>query len=324
MSENKGGGPLLEIRDLRIACGGAPIVRGISLRMDAGEILGVVGESGCGKSTLLGAVLGLLPAEGWQMHGQILLEGRDLPALSREAMRRLRGERLGAVFQNPEDSLNPSRRIKTQFYEALRAHRPVTRREAGQIAQKALERLHLEDGERVLEAYPFQLSGGMNQRVAIALAMVLEPALLLADEPTSALDVTVQAQVIRELMEMRERFGTAILLVTHNMGVVRHAADRVAVLYAGRVVEYGDRRQVLGQPAHPYTRALMAAIPDFSGRLPRGIAGAPPMLGETVEGCAYAPRCPLAEPDCFRRDDVLRQVGPSHFCACRKGAEGHG
>ena len=315
--------PLLELRDLRVAYGALPVVRGVSIALQAGEILGVVGESGCGKSTLLGTILGLLPREEWTAEGQILFAGQDLASLPAEAMRRIRGEGIGAVFQDPGDSLNPSRPIKTQFFEALRAHRPVGRREARSLALEALERLNLRDGAALLESYPFQLSGGQKQRVAIALAMVLQPALLLADEPTSALDVTVQAQVIRELMDLRARCGTAMVLVTHNLGVAAHAADRLAVLYAGLVVEAGDKRQVLAHPAHPYTRSLLAAIPDFSGRLPQGLPGAPPPLGAAPAGCAFAPRCPLAGADCARRAPVLAQVGPDHFCACERGP-GHG
>ena len=315
------GRALLEIRNLQIAYEGAPVVEDVSLSMAPGEILGVVGESGCGKSTLLGAVLRIL-GSGWRVSGgEIRFEGRELLSMGSRELRRLRGERLGAVFQNPGDSLNPSRRIRTQFEEALRAHRNVSRAQAREIAAEMMGRLHLDHGRELLEAYPFQLSGGMNQRVALALAMVMEPALLLADEPTSALDVTVQAQVIREMLSMRAQFGTAILIVTHNMGVVAHMADRVAVMYAGRVVEYGNRDQVLHSPAHPYTRSLLRAIPDFSGQLPRGLPGAPPPFGRRETGCAFAPRCPLAAPRCRGEAPALRAVAPGHWAAC-PGEEG--
>ena len=311
--------PLLEVCDLRVSCAGTAILRGVSLSLDRGEILGVVGESGCGKSTLLGALLGLLPGPDWQRTGTVRLEGRELSALSGEEMRRLRGEKVGAVFQNPGDSLNPSRRIKTQFYEAIRAHRSAGRREAQDMAMEAMDRLHLARGREILEAYPFQLSGGQQQRVAIALAMVLQPELLLADEPTSALDVTVQAQVVREFLGMRQRFGTAIVLVSHNMGVVSRAADQLAVLYAGRIVEYGEKERVLARPLHPYTRALLAAVPDFSGRLPRGLGGAPPAPGKQPGGCAFAPRCPLAAPRCLEQEPDLQMVESGHWCACERG-----
>ena len=315
---------LLEVRDLCVSLGKSDVVRSVSLTMAPGEILGIAGESGCGKSTLLSAILGLLPAPDWRVRGHILFEGRDLSSLPREEMRRLRGERLAAVFQNPGESLNPTRRIETQFDEALRAHRTLSRQQAREIALDALARVHLDNGGQLLRAYPFQLSGGMNQRVAIALAMALKPALLLADEPTSALDVTVQAGVIRELLGMRDRYGTAVLLVTHNLGLLGRIADRVAVLYAGRVVEYGEKRKILDAPAHPYTRALLAALPSFSGQLPKGIPGTPPPLENRGRGCGFASRCPLAGQRCFAEEPALVRIGPDHFCACRGGGMADG
>ena len=314
---HSGAASLLEIQDLTVSWGERKVVRSVSLAVSPGEILGVVGESGCGKSTLLSAILGLLPTADWRVCGSILFEGQELSSLSPEEMRRIRGARIGAIFQNPGESLNPTRHIETQFYEALCAHRRLTRSQARAIALQALARVHLKNGEQLLKAYPFQLSGGMNQRVAVALAMVLEPALLLADEPTSALDVTVQAAVIRELMEMRGRYGTAILLVTHNMGLLRYAADRIAVMYAGQVVEYGEKQAVLARPTHPYTRALLAAVPDFSGRLPKGIPGMPPREMKSA-GCSFAARCPVAVQSCFEHGPSLKWIEPDHFCACRE------
>ena len=315
-SPNTGGEPLLNLEDLWVEYRGISIVRGISLTVAPGEIFGIVGESGSGKSTLLGAILGMLGQEGRISGGHIYFEGKDLGTYKKEEMRRLRGERLGAVFQNPGETLNPSRHIDTQFYEALKAHRRITRREAAALAAEMMGRLHLEHGEALLKKYPFQLSGGMNQRVALALAMVMQPSLLLADEPTSALDVTVQAQAIDELMQLRDKFGTAILLVTHNLGVLAHMADRVAVMYAGQVVEYGDKRRVLRRPAHPYTRALLAAIPDFSGQLPRGLPGAPPPFGKAMAGCAFRERCPYATDACRERELRMRLVEEDHYTVC--------
>ncbi len=316
--------PLLALEDVSVAYGGVPVVRGVSLTVSPGEILGVVGESGCGKTTLLDAVLGLLRRDGRVTGGRIVFEGRDLAGLDARAMGKLRGEALGAVFQNPGDSLNPARRIHTQFYEALRAHRRVTRAEARAIAADRLARLHLEEPEALLACYPFQLSGGMAQRVALALAMALEPRLLLCDEPTSALDVTVQARVLRELRALRDRYGTAILLVTHNIGVVAHMADRVAVLYGGRLVETGGRAQVLARPAHPYTRALLAAAPDFSGRLPRGLPGTPPLPGQAAAGCPFADRCPRAAAACREREPVLHPLPEGRATACWREVEDNG
>lgn len=312
--------PLLKIENMQVEYEGTPIVRDFSVSVARGEIFGIVGESGCGKSTMLGAVLGMLGREGRIASGHIYFEGKDLSACKREDMRRLRGEHLGVVFQNPGETLNPSRRIETQFYEALRAHRKVTKAQAGEIAVDMMSRLNLEHGDALLKMFPFQLSGGMNQRVALALAMIMEPSLLLADEPTSALDVTVQAQAVDEMMKMRDRFGTAILIVTHNMGVVSHMADRVAVMYAGRMVEYGDKKKVLGRPVHPYTRALLNAIPDFSGNIPHGLPGGPPPFGSVTEGCEFASRCPYAQAECRKNMPVLRQAGDGQYSACgRKG-----
>ncbi len=316
--------PLLAVEELQVTYGGVPALQGVSLAVAPGEILGVVGESGCGKSTLLDAVLRLPRRDGRIAGGRIVFAGRDLAALGGRELRRLRGEQLGVVYQNPGETLNPSRRIRTQFYEALRAHRSVTRAEANTIAAAQMARLHLEEPEALLDSYPFQLSGGMAQRVALALAMVLEPQLLLADEPTSALDVTVQARVVEELLELRAARGTAILLVTHNLGVVARMADRVAVMYAGRLVESGTREQVLTRPAHPYTRALLAAVPDFSGRLPRGLPGKPPLPGTVRTGCEFAARCPRAEATCRERPPVLRPAAGGQQTACWKEATDRG
>ena len=281
--------PLLAVEELQVTYGGVPALQGVSLAVAPGEILGVVGESGCGKSTLLDAVLRLPRRDGRIAGGRIVFAGRDLAALGGRELRRLRGEQLGVVYQNPGETLNPSRRIRTQFYEALRAHRSVTRAEANTIAAAQMARLHLEEPEALLDSYPFQLSGGMAQRVALALAMVLEPQLLLADEPTSALDVTVQARVVEELLELRAARGTAILLVTHNLGVVARMADRVAVMYAGRLVESGTREQVLTVHAGPAGRCAGLFRPAAPG--PAGQAAAAGHRPDGVRICgAMSPR----------------------------------
>jgi len=307
---------LLEVRNLQVEYLGIPIVKNISLSLGKGEIFGIVGESGCGKSTLLSAILHVLGADGRIVGGRIFFDGKDMSLFKKEERRRIKGEHLGAVFQNPGESLNPSRKIETQFYEALKAHRQISKQESRKLAADMMERLNLEHGEELLKKYPFQLSGGMQQRVALALAMIMDPELLLADEPTSALDVTVQAQVIKEMMEMRDKFGTAILIVTHNMGVISHMADRVAVMYAGRIVEYGDKKRVLKNPSHPYTRSLLNAIPDFSGNLPKGLDGNPPPFGIIQAGCEFAERCPFATEDCKKIIPDLKQVEEEHFSTC--------
>ncbi|MDD2458086.1 MAG: ABC transporter ATP-binding protein [Eubacteriales bacterium] len=241
---------------------GKDVLWDVSLRLQEKEILCVIGESGSGKSTLLQAIL-RMPGKVEITQGAIQFAGQDLCALEGEALRKVRGTGIGMVFQEPGASLNPIRKIGVQFYETLRAHGRISRRQADEKARNLLSVLDLADPERILRSCPVQLSGGMNQRVAIALAMALKPAVLLADEPTSALDVTVQAQIVAELKNLRAQFGTSILVVTHNLGVVAKLADTVAVMVGGQVVEYGSRDTVLGSPSHPYTRALLAAVPKL-------------------------------------------------------------
>lgn len=264
----------------------AIILRNVNLTIDTGEITCVIGESGSGKSTLLQAVL-QLPGRVEITDGQVLFRGDDLRQLPPRQMRSIRGSEIGVVFQEPGTSLDPIRKIHKQFYDALRAHdRSVTKASVRQKAAALLRSMEFKDPKRILENCPAQLSGGMNQRVAIAVSMALEPAILLADEPTSTLDVTVQAQVVKELLYLRAQYGTSILLITHNMGVAAKLADQVAVMYGGRIVEYGPRDDVLHDPAHPYTRALLAAVPRLDGKLPQGIPGHKPKFFPE-QGCTF-------------------------------------
>lgn len=252
---------LLEYRQTDVCYGGVRAVRGVSFTLHAGEILGVVGESGCGKSTLLRAAMGLLGPGGLVTGGKILYRGENLPDLSRRARRRLNGPELGMIFQSAGSSFCPVRRVGDQLYEMMRAHGPMEKRAFRQQAGALLDRLGLEDGPRILNSYPFELSGGMQQRVGIAAAMLLSPGVLLADEPTSALDVTLQKQVVEEMRMVRDTFGTAIVLVAHNLGVIGAMADNVLVLKDGKTVEYGKTGGVLANPQADYTRALLAAVP---------------------------------------------------------------
>lgn len=252
---------LLEYRQTDVCYGGVRAVRGVSFTLHAGEILGVVGESGCGKSTLLRAAMGLLGPGGLVTGGKILYRGENLPDLSRRARRRLNGPELGMIFQSAGSSFCPVRRVGDQLYEMMRAHGPMEKRAFRQQAGALLDRLGLEDGPRILNSYPFELSGGMQQRVGIAAAMLLSPGVLLADEPTSALDVTLQKQVVEEMRMVRDTFGTAIVLVAHNLGVIGAMADNVLVLKDGKTVEYGKTGDVLANPQADYTRALLAAVP---------------------------------------------------------------
>lgn len=251
---------ILEVEHLQVCYAGKPVLEDVSLNLDRGRILGIVGESGSGKSTLMKAAMGLLGNDGAVTGGSIFYKGKNISKLKGEELRNLRGPEMGMIFQNTAASLCPIRTIESQLYEAVLQHEKITRKEIKERAMDMFEKLKLLDGERILKSYPFELSGGMNQRVGILMAMILRPELLLCDEPTSALDVTVQAQVVREMMKMRELFGTTIALVTHNIGVVDYMADKVAVMYQGRLVEYGDTKQVIHHPQEQYTRNLISAV----------------------------------------------------------------
>ena len=258
--------PLLEYERVEIRYHGAPVVRDLSLALAPGEILGVVGESGCGKTTLIRAAMGLLGPGGAVTAGSIRYRGQDLLTLSPGALRRLRGAELGMIFQDSAAALCPVRTIGAQIHESMAAHRPVTRAQARTQAAELMEKLGLRQPERILSSYPFQLSGGQMQRVGIAMAMVMAPSVLLADEPTSALDVSAQRQVVDELLLLRRLYGTAILLVSHHMGVIRALADRIAVLRDGELVEEGPTETLVRRPRHPYTQALLAAVPRLERR----------------------------------------------------------
>lgn len=252
---------LLRYDNVTISYSGHAVVRDVSFGIAPGEILGIVGESGSGKTTLIKGAMGLLGSEGMVTGGDIWFQGYNLPDTDEKTMRRLRGAQLGMIFQDPSASLCPVRTVGSQIYESMAAHRKLTLAEARAEALALFDKLSLRDGERIWRSYPFELSGGMNQRVTIAIAILMRTSVLLADEPTSALDVAAQKQVITELLRMRQLFGTAIVLVTHDIGVVSAMADRVLVLRGGEVMEYGSARQVLGQPRHAYTRSLLAAVP---------------------------------------------------------------
>jgi ABC-type glutathione transport system ATPase component len=252
---------LLRYEQVEISYRGRPAVRDVSFTLHEGEILGIVGESGSGKSTLIRAAMGLLGPSGAVTRGDILYRGRSLPALTQEELRRINGPELGMIFQNAGRSFCPIRTVGAQMYEAMTEHGPVSRQECRMKALELFEKLGFEDGQRILDSYPFELSGGMQQRVGIAAAMLLQPKVLFADEPTSALDVSVQKQVVEEMLSVREHFGTTIVLVTHNIGVIGAMADRVLVMRGGEMVEFGDKEQILNHPQADYTKRLMAAVP---------------------------------------------------------------
>jgi oligopeptide/dipeptide ABC transporter ATP-binding protein len=317
--------PLLEIRDLAVefppaggrSGGPAAVVRGVDLTVGRGEIVGLVGESGSGKTLTALAVLGLVPPPGRIAGGSVRLAGRQLVGASERELRSVRGARIGLVFQEPGSALNPVLSIGAQLVEAIRAHRQVTRREARRQAVELLTRLSLPDPERRLREYAHQLSGGQRQRVVLALALAAGPELLIADEPTTALDVTVQAEVLEQLAELRAGLGLSILLITHDLGIVAEVCDRLAVMYAGEIVERGPVGELFASPAHPYTRALLGALPRLGapaarGRLP-AIPGQVPEAGQRLPGCAFEPRCAERVPECAA-------VAPPWFETGERGA----
>ncbi len=294
-------------------------VDGVSLALPAGGILALVGESGCGKSTLALAVLDLVPHPGKIIDGTVLLDGQDLLRMKRDEVRRRRGREISMIFQDAQAGLNPVLPVGTQVQEIITTHLDVSKGEAKGMMLQALTRAGLADPERVAKEYPFQLSGGMCQRVMIAIATVLRPRVIIADEPTSSLDVTLQAAILAELQSLRENLGASILLITHDLGIVAQMADAVAVMYAGRVVETGTVAEVYTRPLHPYTWSLLATRPrlDGSSRPLPSIRGLPPDMTDLPPQCAFLPRCPKATSACRQEDwPPLAELAPGHAVAC--------
>ena len=257
--------PILRVNNLSIQydsiTGPIKVIRDLSFSLNEKEVLGIVGESGSGKTTLVLSLLGMLPPGGKVIDGDINFKDKSIFSLSKTERRSYRGKSIAMIFQEPGSTLNPVRRIGTQFIETLCCHFPITKTQARERAIDMLSKMSLPNPDRVINYFPFQLSGGMKQRVTIAMAMALEPDILIADEPTSALDVTVQAQIIAEMQKLSDKFSTSIILITHNMGVVAHMADRIGVMYAGQMVELGAKHEIINQPRHPYTRALLSSVP---------------------------------------------------------------
>ncbi|MBS7707686.1 peptide/nickel transport system ATP-binding protein [Chelatococcus asaccharovorans] len=302
--------PLLSIADLKVRIRGNPqarLLRGVSLSIDRGETLAVVGESGCGKSLTSLAVMGLLPDGLEKSGGVIRFDGADLPVTDNEAMRKVRGRRIGMVFQEPMAALNPVFSIGDQVAEVIHEHEAVSHAAAMARVVDLLTQVQLPEPARIIHEYPHRLSGGQRQRVVIAMALACRPDLLIADEPTTALDVTVQAQIMRLLHDLQDDMGIAILLITHNLGLVAQMADRVAVMYAGRKVEEATTRMLFAAPQHPYTRGLLAATPRPGRRRPgepplTEIPGVVPAITEMPSGCRFRPRCMLASDICALED----------------------
>lgn len=293
-------------------------VRGLDLELQRGEIVGIVGESGSGKSTASLALLGLLP-ENATVEGDAVLDGVDLTELSRAELDAQRGNRIAMVYQDPMTALNPVVRVGTQIAEAYRAHhRDASKQQAHDRAVEMLDLVGIPDAASRARSYPHEYSGGMRQRAVVAMALVNDPDVLVADEPTTALDVTVQAQVLELVLSLRERLGVAVLLITHDLGVIARVADRVVVMYAGRAVELAGASELFAHPAMPYTGALLGALPGASARRAplRPIPGQPPSMNRLPAGCPFAPRCTKADEVCTTTEPALTSVATAHLAAC--------
>ncbi|MCD6415365.1 MAG: ABC transporter ATP-binding protein [Planctomycetes bacterium] len=305
--------------------GVARAVDGVSFCVGRDETFCLVGESGCGKTVTALSILRLAPSPpGRIVRGRIIFDGRDMLALPNRAMRRLRGESISMIFQEPMTSLDPVFTVGDQIAEALRQHRKLSRREASSVVLDMLVRVGIPDPERRIGEYPHQLSGGMQQRVMIAMALACRPRLLIADEPTTALDVTIQAQILDLLRQLQEELHMAILLITHDLGVVAQMADRVAVMYAGRIVESAAVNDIFRSPQHPYTASLLKSLPGASepGERLRAIRGFVPDARAYPSGCRFHPRCDVALPQCARIEPALREVTPGQWAACILLSEG--
>ena len=309
--------PLLSLSGLTVRIGAATPVAGIDLRVDAGEVLGIVGESGSGKSLSLRAILRLLPAAA-EVSGQVSWQGRDLLAMPQEQLRRIRGREIAMIFQEPMTALNPVLPIGLQITESLRVHLGLRGAAARRRAVELMEQVGIPDSRRRLDNYPHEFSGGMRQRVMIAIALAAGPKLLLADEPTTALDVTIQDQILRLLLRLKDELGMALVLVTHDLGVVAGTCDRVAVLYAGQVMESGPTASLFTRPAHAYTLGLLRSLPDAARARQRleGIPGLPPDPLALPPGCRFSPRCAFVQPACRVAPPPLLAVGAGHASAC--------
>lgn len=325
MSENRN---FLDIRDLTVEyeTGGKTVhaVNHVSLHLQAGHSLGLVGETGAGKTTIAKSIMGILPElQARVPGGEILLDGENLLSLTEKEMLKIRGSKIAMIFQDPMTALNPVRRVGDQIAEAVRLHQTRDKAEAKERACQMLEMVGI-PRERYSE-YPHQFSGGMKQRVVIAMALACDPQLLLADEPTTALDVTIQAQVLEMIVELKKKFNTSMIMITHDLGIVAQVCDEVAVIYAGEIVEYGTKEEIFDHPLHPYTRGLFGAIPSLNEDVEwlHPIPGLPPDPTALPEGCYFAPRCDRACERCGAHPEPV-EVRPGHWCRCCMTKQGGG
>jgi len=318
---------ILEIKELRTYFftyeGVAKAVDGVSCQLEKGEPLGVVGESGCGKSVTALSVLRLIPVPpGRVVGGEILFKGRNLLGLSEDEMRKIRGNRISMIFQEPMTSLNPVFTVGNQIQETFKLHQGLSKKESLEKSIEMLRLVNIPTPERAVERYPHELSGGMRQRVMIAMALACNPEILIADEPTTALDVTIQAQILDLMNKLKQELGMAIILITHNLGVVAETAKRVIVMYAGKIVEEAQTKTLFGNPQHPYTMGLLKSIPVLGDKIRRGkvrlneIPGVVPSLYELPSGCKFSTRCPFVMDICREKEPELKEIEKSHFSSC--------
>ncbi|CAA7602163.1 Putative ABC transporter [Acididesulfobacillus acetoxydans] len=315
--------PILEVKDLRTyfytEAGIVKAVNGVNFRLEKGQSLGVVGESGSGKSITALSVMGLIKPPGKVVSGEILLQGQNLLKKSRKELEKIRGNDIAMIFQDPMTSLNPVLRVGEQIAEAVVLHRKVKRKEGWNVALEMLKKVGIPEAEDRIRRFPHEMSGGMRQRVMIAIALSCNPKVLIADEPTTALDVTIQAQILDLIRLLQKDFETATIMITHDLGVVAEVCKNVMVMYAGQPVEYSDVTTVLEQPKHPYTWGLLSSLPKLNASEKQRLTpidGMPPDLGNLPEGCAFAPRCPHKKPVCERQEPAGKWLNPGHFVRC--------
>ena len=321
---------LLEVRNLHTSFftdeGVTPAVDGVSFSLDKQQTLAIVGESGCGKSVTSLSILRLIQSPGKILEGEILFQGEDLLKKTEKEMRRLRGHEISMIFQEPMTSLNPVFTVYTQMSESLKYHSSIPKSRYREVALELLKRVRIPNPEKVLNDYPHRLSGGMRQRVMIAMSLACDPRILIADEPTTALDVTIQAQILRLLNDLKREMGTAIILITHDLGVVAETADTVMVMYAGEAVEYADTHSLFKNPLHPYTLGLLESIPKINVETDRlyNIRGMIPAPKDYPQGCRFAPRCDSCQQRCFDQKPPLFDMGDGRKVRCWKYEEGEG
>ncbi|SEQ38515.1 ABC transporter ATP-binding protein [Piscibacillus halophilus] len=314
--------PLLDIKNLRIRFrsdeGTVKPVNGVSFQVNEGETVAVVGESGCGKSLTSLSILGLVPSPGEVFEGEIRLQGKDLTKLKKNQMRKLRGNEISMIFQEPMTSLNPVFTIGNQMTEVIKLHQQLDKKESINKVVEMLDLVGIPEPERVVRQFPHQLSGGMRQRVMIAMALSCNPKLLIADEPTTALDVTIQAQILNLMKKLKDELNTGVILITHDLGVVAEVADRVVVMYGGEVVEEAHVNEIFDNPVHPYTRGLLSSVPKMTGSVEElgAIQGSVPTPSQMPKGCKFHPRCPIATDLCKDEHPNLEETLPNHFKRC--------